>query len=91
MHTTDTHRQPTSAARIVASLIGGRSLDDAPGGRMESVNPNYHPRFGFSANLAKNLSSRYSGEAFLALELTPGALSGVSGEFAFAPQFGAVS
>lgn len=53
--------------------------------------PSYYPRFGFSADLAKNLSSRYSGEAFMALELTPGALSGVSGEFVFAPQFEAVS
>ena len=53
--------------------------------------PNYYPRFGFSAELAGNLSSRYSGEAFMALELMPGALSGVSGEFVFAPPFGTVS
>jgi putative acetyltransferase len=53
--------------------------------------PGYYPRFGFSADLAKNLSSPYSGEAFMALELVPGALAGVFGEFAFAPPFGAVS
>ncbi len=53
--------------------------------------PDYYPRFGFSAERAGNLSSAYSGEAFMALELVPGALSGVAGEFEFAPPFGAAS
>lgn len=53
--------------------------------------PGYYPRFGFSAGLAGNLSSTYSGEAFLALELVPGALAGVTGEFEFAPPFEAAS
>ena len=52
--------------------------------------PGYYPRFGFSAERAGNLSSPYSGDAFMALELAPGALSGVVGEFEFAPPFGAV-
>jgi putative acetyltransferase len=53
--------------------------------------PDYYPRFGFSAERAGNLSSPYSGEAFMALELVPGSLSGVVGEFEFAPPFGAAS
>ncbi|CAA9433720.1 MAG: hypothetical protein AVDCRST_MAG03-3431 [uncultured Rubrobacteraceae bacterium] len=53
--------------------------------------PGYYPRFGFSAERAGNLSSAYSGGAFMALELVPGALSGVVGEFEFAPPFEAVS
>ena len=53
--------------------------------------PGFYPRFGFSAERAGNLSSAYSGEAFMALELAPGALSEVVGEFEFAPPFGAVS
>ena len=53
--------------------------------------PDYYPRFGFSAKLAGNLSSAYSGEAFMALELMPGALAGVTGAFEFAPPFEAVS
>ena len=53
--------------------------------------PDYYPRFGFSAELARGLSSPYSGDAFMALELVPGTLSGVSGEFEFAPPFGALS
>lgn len=53
--------------------------------------PGYYPRFGFSADLAKSLTSAYSGEAFMALELVPDALSGVAGKFEFPPPFGAVS
>lgn len=53
--------------------------------------PGYYPRFGFSAELAGNLSSAYSGEAFMALELAPGALAGVKGKIEFAPPFEAVS
>lgn len=53
--------------------------------------PGYYPRFGFSADLAGNLSSSYSGEAFMALELVPGALAGATGVFEFAPPFEAVS
>jgi putative acetyltransferase len=49
--------------------------------------PGYYPRFGFSAELAGNLSSAYSGEAFMGLELAPGSLAGVTGEFEFAPPF----
>jgi putative acetyltransferase len=44
--------------------------------------PDYYPRFGFSPELAKELDSRYSaeaGNAWMAVELTPGALSGVKG------------
>jgi putative acetyltransferase len=36
--------------------------------------PGYYPRFGFSAELARKLRAPFSGEAFMALELTPGAL-----------------
>ena len=42
--------------------------------------PEYYPRFGFSAALAQDLDSPYPdlGDAWMALELTPGALAGVS-------------
>jgi putative acetyltransferase len=53
--------------------------------------PGYYPRFGFSSGRAEKLSSAYSGEAFMALELVPGALAGVVGDFEFAPPFGAAS
>ena len=36
--------------------------------------PDYYPRFGFSATLAKPLQAPFSGPAFMALELVPGVL-----------------
>lgn len=48
----------------------------------------YYPRFGFSAELARPLRSPFSGEHWMALELTPGALQGVSGTVKYPPPFG---
>jgi putative acetyltransferase len=50
--------------------------------------PEFYPRFGFSAQLARPLSAPFSGDAFMALELVPGALAGVAGEVKYAPPFG---
>ena len=50
--------------------------------------PKYYPRFGFSAAMAENLSAPFSGEAFMAVELTPGVLSGFSGTVKYPPPFG---
>ena len=50
--------------------------------------PEYYPRFGFSAELAKRLKAPFSGEAFMALELAPGALAeGVTGTVRYAKAF----
>lgn len=50
--------------------------------------PEYYPRFGFSAKLAEPLSSPFGGgEAFMALELAPGALAGVVGKVQYPPPF----
>ena len=49
--------------------------------------PDYYPRFGFSAKLAERLATPYAGAAFMALELVPGALKGVSGEVNYPPPF----
>ena len=53
--------------------------------------PEFYPRFGFSADLARPLRSPFSGDAFMALELVPGALDGVVGEVCYPPPFGIVS
>jgi putative acetyltransferase len=37
--------------------------------------PDYYQRFGFSAGLAANLQSLYSGPTFMALEMYPGVLA----------------
>jgi putative acetyltransferase len=50
--------------------------------------PDYYPRFGFSADLAHGLRSPFSGPAFMALELRPGALQGVTGDVRYPSAFG---
>ncbi|HMP57741.1 MAG TPA: N-acetyltransferase, partial [Gemmatales bacterium] len=51
--------------------------------------PEFYPRFGFTAKLAEPLSSPFGGrEAWMALELVPGALGGVSGWVCYPPPFG---
>lgn len=49
--------------------------------------PQFYPRFGFSAELARKLASPYAGEVFMALELAPGALSGSSGTVRYPAAF----
>ena len=49
--------------------------------------PGYYPRFGFSAALAQRLDAPFSGAAFMALELVPGALAG-GGTVRYAAAFG---
>jgi len=76
--------------------IGGRliaaALDEARAAGAEAVivlgHPDYYPRFGFSAALARNLASPFTGEAFMALELVPGALAGQQGSVAYPAAFG---
>jgi len=58
---------------------------------VELGHPDYYPKFAFSAELAKNLYSLYSGAAWMALELVPGALKGVQGTVRYPPAFNALS
>ena len=51
--------------------------------------PEFYPRFGFSAKMVETLRSPFSGPAFMALELVPGALDGVEGEVRYPPPFDA--
>lgn len=51
----------------------------------------FYPRFGFSAALARPLESPFGdGEAWMALELVPGALDGVEGRVEYSPPFRAL-
>lgn len=50
--------------------------------------PQFYPRFGFSAELARPLVSPFSGDAWMAAELVPGALAGVEGRVEYPPPFG---
>ena len=80
-------RQGIGMRLIEESLIRLRS------GRYEALivvgHPDYYPRFGFSAELARKLESPYAGEAFMALELKEGALSGEKGSVIYPPAFDA--
>jgi putative acetyltransferase len=52
--------------------------------------PHFYPRFGFSSELASALASPFGGgDSWMALELVPGALAGVTGRVVYAPPFGA--
>jgi putative acetyltransferase len=53
--------------------------------------PTYYPRFGFSSAREKGLEVPFHvpDEAFMALELVPGALDGISGMVKFPPAFDA--
>jgi putative acetyltransferase len=49
--------------------------------------PEYYPRFGFSMALTRSLESPFPAEAFMGLELRPGALDGVRGRVRYPPAF----
>lgn len=50
--------------------------------------PEFYPRFGFSAELARPLKAPFSGPAFMAVELVAGALEGVEGDVLYPAPFG---
>jgi putative acetyltransferase len=52
--------------------------------------PGYYTRFGFSTKLTARLRSAYSGPAFHALELIPGALELVEGAVGYPAAFDSV-
>jgi putative acetyltransferase len=49
--------------------------------------PNYYPRFGFSSRKALSLESPFPQDAFMAMELSRGALDGVQGRVRYAASF----
>jgi putative acetyltransferase len=50
--------------------------------------PGYYPRFGFSNQKARSLESPFPPEAFMAAELSPGALDGIRGKVRYSAAFG---
>lgn len=50
--------------------------------------PEYYPRFGFSTEKAAALTSPFPKEAYMALELMPGALAGIEGTVRYSAAFG---
>ena len=85
---------PSHQRRGIGSMLvreGLRTCAEA-GHRVVVVlgHPEFYPRFGFSARPAERLKSPYSGPAFMAIELVPGALVGVEGEVRYPPPFEAL-
>jgi putative acetyltransferase len=50
--------------------------------------PDYYPRFGFSIAMASSLQSPFPSEAYMAVELSPGALDGIRGSVKYPVAFG---
>jgi putative acetyltransferase len=80
----------------IGSALVRRGLEDCKeqGHRIVVVlgHPHFYQRFGFSSKLASELESPYSGrESFMAVELVPGALDGVTGRVQYPPPFEAWS
>ena len=84
-------RAVASAARHWRPLIS-RGLDEMRrlGERMVIVvgHPGYYPRFGFELAQPRGLTSPFPPEAFMAMELVPGALRGVAGAVRYPAAFG---
>jgi putative acetyltransferase len=76
--------------------IGGQMIQqglDFLRGRGESLvlvlgHPDYYPRFGFSCEKARPLESPFPSEAFMAMELSPGAMEGICGKVRYPAAFG---
>jgi putative acetyltransferase len=80
------HQRQGIGSKLAAA--GLRACQEA-GHRIVIVlgHPEFYPRFGFSAELAERLTAPFSGPAFMALVLVPGALDGVDGEVRYPPPF----
>ena len=79
-------RQGIGSRLVRASIEAARELDVAA--IIVLGHPRYYPRFGFSVAAAQGLSAPFSGEAFMALELVPGALAGKAGSVCYPEAFG---
>jgi len=84
--------QPDHQGRKIGSQLVGRGLAQLRdrGERIVIVlgHQHYYPRFGFSSEKARYLASPFPPEAFMALELSDGALTGIHGAVRYPSAFG---
>lgn len=83
---------PNHQRRGIGGLLVRRGLQVCreQGERIAVVlgHPTYYCQFGFSAERARPLASPFGGgDAWMALELVPGALAGVAGQVEYSPPF----
>jgi putative acetyltransferase len=81
------HQRRGVGERLVCS---GLELLRGRGERIVTVlgHPDYYRRFGFSCEKARDLDSPFHREAFMAMELSPGALEGIRGAVRYPAAFG---
>jgi putative acetyltransferase len=81
----DRQRRGAGSRLLTAALERARASDaDAI---FVLGHPAYYSRFGFSARLAAKIAAPFAGPNFMALELVPGALTGVAGAVAYPAAF----
>lgn len=84
--------QPGRQRQGIGSALVRTGLDVARDLAWQAVivlgHPDFYPRFGFSAELARPLKAPFSGKSFMALELEAGALGGSNGLVVYPPAFG---
>jgi putative acetyltransferase len=83
--------RPDHQRRGIGSGLAITAIQRAEQAGVEALivlgHPSYYPRFGFSAELARNLTSPFAGSAFMAMDLRPGALSGANGSVTYPKAF----
>jgi putative acetyltransferase len=83
---------PEYQARGIGSALVWRGLESLKTQGEAAVlvlgHAHYYERFGFSVDKAKSLHTPFPPDAFMALELRPGALAGVTGRVRYAKSFG---
>lgn len=83
---------PERQRQGIGTALVRASIDAARTAKADVIvvlgHPDFYPRFGFSAARAAKLAAPFSGDAFMALELTPGALGDGTGTVTYPPAFG---
>ena len=83
---------PEHQRRNIGGQLNRAGLDalSAQGEQIVLVlgHPDYYPRFGFSAEKARSLESPFPANAFMAIELIPGALGAIRGKVRYPAAFG---
>lgn len=83
--------QPDRQRRGIGGALVRAGLDLARIRDWQAVfvlgHPDFYPRFGFSAACARPFKAPFAGDAFMALEIVPGALAGGDGQVVYPTAF----
>jgi putative acetyltransferase len=83
--------RPGYQRRGIGSALATAAIEHAKRAGVEALivlgHPHYYARFGLSAELARKLAAPFAGASFMAMELRPGALSGLEGSVTYPAAF----